>query len=181
MWARVHSWRLAAWVAKETVILGGRRPVRARQHFAELRERDPQLRALCLLDRDTGDTAPAPLRQLGPGLEVVAWPRRHVESYLLVPSAIRRSLRLPVHDRRVEQFFARHLPPLEDEAALRDFDAKALFTAHSVLARRLGRPVSPLRVARAMRAGEVHADVHELLDRMSVAARLAAPTWIVRS
>ena len=180
VWARVHSWSLAAWVARETVILGGRRPRRAHQHYLGLREREPRLRALCLLDGDAGEANSTSLPEPEPGLEIVTWPRRHVESYLLVPGAIRRGLRLPAHDRRVERFFARYLPPPEDEAALRRYNAKALFTAHSALSKWLGGPVSPLRVARAMRDGEIHRDVRELLERLGVASRRPTPVWIVR-
>src|SRR5690606_5273136 len=132
------------------------------EHFRTLRERDADARALCVLDRDT-EGAPRPRAVEEPGLEYFTWGRRHIESYLLVPGAIRRSLRLPDDDARVERFFREALPA--GETALGAIDAKPLFAVQGELQRLLGRPVRPVHVARAMFAGEIHADVRALLAR----------------
>jgi len=168
-WARRVSPALAATLADVTVILGGCRPARAAEHFRERRERDADVRGLCVLDRDA-DGAPRPRTVEEPGLAFFTWGRRHIESYLLVPDAIRRSLGLAADDARVERFFERELP--RDEAGLGAVDAKPLFAFQGELQRLLGRPVRPAQVARAMYAGEIHAHVHELFARVRAGAGL---------
>jgi hypothetical protein len=160
-WSKTRSRDLARWVAHETVILGGSQPQRAAEDFGRIRSDRAGFSALCLLDRDQGDLVLDSCQR--EGLAFFVWPRRHIESYLLVPTAIRRNLRLPARDRRVEDFFGREAP-LGDEKALREFDAKALFGPRGGLAEHFGRSVSSAHVARAMRADEFHGDVVRLLD-----------------
>jgi hypothetical protein len=162
-WAQRVSPALAELLGDVTVILGGCRPARAAEHFRELRERDASATGVCVLDRDA-EGAPRPRPVAEPGLEFFTWGRRHIESYLLVPAAIRRSLRLAADDVRVDRFFATQLP--RDEAALGAIDAKPLFAFRGELQQLLGRPVRPDHVARAMFAGEIHADVRALLLRV---------------
>ena len=169
-WAQRVSPALAETLADVTVILGGRQPARAVEHFRELRDRDADARGLCVLDRDV-EGAPRPAAPREPGLEFFTWSRRHIESYLLVPSAIRRSLRLADADGRVERFFERMLP--RDEAGLGAVDAKPLFAFQGELQQLLGRPVRPAQVARAMFAGEIHPDVRELFARVRAGVGLA--------
>ncbi len=161
-WAKTRSRDLSRWIARETVILGGSQPQRAADDFARKRADCVGFGALCLLDRDRGDHALGSCQRAG--LELFVWPRRHIESYLLVPGAVRRALRLPAKNRQVEDYFVRQLPGLADEDAFREFDAKALFGARGSLAERFGRSISSGQVARAMRAEELHADVVRLLD-----------------
>jgi len=161
-WAqRVHP-PLARAVAADAVILGGRQPERAALHFREVRDAAPGARGLCVLDRD-GGVADLELPEAQPGLEFHVWPRRHIESYLLVPEAIRRSLRLPAHDSRVDRACRRLLPPPGDEPAFRALDAKRLIAPEGELTRTLGFPLRPGRIARAMREDDLHPDVHALL------------------
>ena len=170
-WARAASAPLARALREAAVILGGRQPERAAAHFAEQRAVRPGLQGLCVLDRDGGDE-PAGISRLD-GLEVFTWSRRHIESYLLVPAAIRRSL--PGEDEaRVARLLRQHLPASDDERALRDLDAKRLLASHGPLARGLGRPLAPGRIARVMRPDELHADVAALLARLEVALLGAA-------
>jgi hypothetical protein len=170
-WAQRVSPALAETLSDATVILGGRQPARAAEHFRELREQDAEARGLCVLDRDA-DGAPQPRTVEEPGLEFYTWGRRHIESYLLVPAAIRRSLRLAADDARVDRFFARQLP--RDEAGLGAVDAKPLFAFQGELQRLLGRAVRPAQVARAMYAGEIHPDVRSLFARVRAVAGLDA-------
>jgi len=162
-WAHRMSPRLARALDAITVILGGRQPARAAEHFRELCTRYTTARGLCVLDRDADD-APRPPPVVAPGLDFFIWGRRHIESYLLVPAAIRRSLRLGPDDPRIERFFERAMP--RDEAGLGAIDAKPLFAFQGELQRLLGRPVRPAQVARAMFAGEIHADVRALFARV---------------
>jgi hypothetical protein len=146
-----------------TVILGGRQPARAVAHFRGLRARGEAERGLCVLDRD-GESGEPRLPEAEPGLAFFTWRRRHIESYLLVPDAIRRSARAPAELRIVRSLRAL-LPAADDEAALEDVDAKRLLARHGPLEQLLG-PLPPGRIARAMRPEELHADVWHLLERI---------------
>ena len=162
-WARAESAPLGRALNAAAVILGGRQPERAAAHFAEQREARPDLRGICVLDRDGG--APArPARQ--DGLEVFTWSRRHIESYLLVPAAIQRSLRVPDREGRATRLLRQHLPACDDERTLRELDAKRLLADSGPLARGLGEPLALGRIARVMRPDELHADVSALIARL---------------
>jgi len=162
-WAHRMSPRLGRSLDAVTVILGGRQPARAAEHFRKLCASHAAARGLCVLDRDADD-APRPPPVVELGLEFFTWGRRHIESYLLVPGAIRRSLKLPATDARVERFFRSALPASEEE--LGAVDAKPLFAFRGEFERLLGRAVRPIHVARAMHAGEIHADVLDVLARV---------------
>lgn len=172
-WARAVSVALAEAVRETAVILGGRQLARAAAHFAEASSERPGLQGLCILDRDRGDEPTSETQ----GLEVFTWSRRHIESYLLVPAAIQRALRLPEHDGRVSRLLRQHLPSTAAESTLRELDAKRLLAARGPLARALGQPLALGRIARAMRPEELHADVSGLLERLR--ARLLAPEAVV--
>jgi len=153
-------------LAHASVIMGGRQPARAVAHFRRVTGEASGARALCVLDRDDG-SAPGPLAPNAPGLEFFTWSRRHIESYLLVPAAIRRALRLPDADARIDRVLRDHLPALGDESAFRALDAKRLLGSNGVLPRALGCTIPLGQVARATRAEELHADVHALFGRLS--------------
>lgn len=144
----------------EAVILGGRRPERAIEHF---RGRAEGSRGLCLLDRD-GESPTHP--DGAEGLEFFTWGRRHIESYLLVPAAIRRALDLSPSDHRLEAALAAALPPPGDGAAWRQLDAKRLLADRGPLARALGRPLPLARIARCTRAEELDEDVRRVFERL---------------
>jgi hypothetical protein len=168
-WARRVAPPLARNIARASVILGGRQPARAASHFRALLDEAPATRGLCVLDRDGSGVADTP--DGPPGLEFFTWGRRHIESYLLVPGAIRRALRLPPDVGRVERSLQELLPAPDDEAALVDFDAKRLLARHGPLSRS-ARGATPSRIARAMRPDELHPDVLELFQRMRSALGL---------
>lgn len=168
-WARRVSPALARALADVTVILGGCQPARAAGHFRDVRGQHPEARGLVVLDRDA-DGAPRPRAVPEPGLEYFTWARRHIESYLLVPEAIRRSLRLPPDDARIERFFRAAMP--SDEVGLGTIDAKRLFAVRGQLEQLVGRTVRPAAVARAMRTEELHRDALDLLARLREALDL---------
>jgi hypothetical protein len=168
-WARWTSGGLVDAVERSLVILGGRQPARAALHFQELRRAAPRARGVCILDRD--DHSGLAALPVEPGLEFFTWSRRHIESYLLVPRAILRSAGLAPRDRRLRRIVEHHLPALEDEAALREVNAKALLADTGALARELGRRIPPGRIARAMERGDLHPDVIDLLARIDGALR----------
>lgn len=164
-WIQRRSPGLARAIGQAWRILGGRRPGRAVTDFRGVRAQAAGARGLCVLDRD-GDAGGQPAEAAEPGLEFFTWSRRHIESYLLVPEAIRRSLRLPPHDQRVARFFERHLPGADDESALCEIDAKRVLAREGPLARAVGRSVPAGRIARSMHESELHADIQELLQRL---------------
>ena len=163
-WAHRLIPQRASRVLGGAVILGGRQPVRALEHFERHLARVPGARALCVLDRDDG--AAEPPDPNGFELEFFTWSRRHIESYLIVPAAIRRALGLPEHDRRIERAIERHLPDPGDEAAWQALDAKRLLAPQGPLPRALGQALPLSRIARATRESELHPDVHALFARV---------------
>jgi len=162
---------------RDSVILGGRQPGRALDHFRGARRGG---RAVCILDRDDGE-APLP-RASDEGIEFFTWSRRHIESYLLVPGAIRRALGLSEDDRRIRRLFEVELPEDSDEGAWCALDAKRMLGPKGALPRLLGRPLPLARIARVTREGELHADVHALFDRfrLELGVRSLLPPRVVR-
>lgn len=174
-WAFRLSPSLASALEPVSVILGGCQPLRAAEHFRAQRAERGAARALCVLDADR-ERRPLPERAHEPGLEFFTWGRRHIESYLLVPEAICRAARAAPDEPRLARWFERALPAPDDEEAFAELDAKAFFAHHGALQRLFGRPVRPAQVARAMRRGELHADVCALFDRLREGLGLDAAT-----
>jgi hypothetical protein len=158
-----------------SVILGGRRPKRAVDHFRSAGGLDAGLIGVCVLDRDHGNQPP--IADSGaPGLELFTWGRRHIESYLLVPAAIQRTLRrIPADDRRIRRAIEAALPGSVDETAYGQIDAKRLLGPKGELPRVVGQPISVQRVARATREDELHPDVHRLFDRLREGLGISHP------
>ncbi len=176
-WARGHAHALGAAVRSAAVILGGRQPARAHQHLAGIRAGGVDASGLCILDPDLDGVA------LGDGeasLPVFVWSRRHIESYLLVPDAILRSSGAEDRDGRLRRALRECLPSADDEAQLRQVDAKALLAANGPVADRLGGAPSASRIARAMRPSELHGDVIELLGRLEGIFGLSTPEVTTR-
>lgn len=170
-WASLVSRDLARRVFRNAVILGGRRPARAVEHFLGLRSQGERkagsLRGICVLDRD--GRVEDVVAEKPEGLEFFTWPRRHIESYLLVPSAMRRCMRMGPRDSRVGELLG-DLPRNGSEEVLRSLDAKRLLADKSALARELGTLLSPARIADCMNRGDLHGDVLTLLERMQTVA-----------
>jgi len=164
-WAYRLQPTLARRILSGAVILGGRQPQRALMDFRRRGGGRDGRRGLCILDRDDGANHATPDEQ-EQGLEFFTWSRRHIESYLLVPAALRRALCLPESDSQFGRIVARHLPRAGDEPAFRKVDAKRLLGPNGVLPRTLGRPVPLSGVARATRENELHRDVHDLFARL---------------
>jgi len=181
IWARRIAHDLARALEGCVVIMGGRQPARAADHFDGIRRTTPDATGLVVLDRDhhheaEGWPADTPL-------DLYTWPRRHIESYVLVPAAIRRAAGCAPDDPRVDRVLGEHLVRGEEGRALADLDAKRLLAAKGPLARELGQALSTADIARCMRADELHGDVVELLDRTRVALGLerSEPEIVVRS
>jgi hypothetical protein len=181
IWARRVSHGLARSLESCVVIMGGRQPERAAEHFARVQAGRDGASGLVVLDRDHHD--PAHDWAHGESLDLFTWPRRHIESYVLVPTAIRRAVGSAPDDPRVERLLAEHLPAADDDDAFLEVDAKRLLAAKGPLARGLGQPLSTADIARCMRLDELHDDVLGVLERVGAALGHAGggPEIVVRS
>ncbi len=173
---RLFAGKLSPQLAREmdpcVRILGGRRPRRAAELFRRLvgdggKESSRFATGLCVLDRDDsrdrGEIFPEE-----PSLEFFVWSLRHIESYLLVPGAIRRCLEGLARDSQLERCVEELLPDPSDESALRALDAKRLLGAPGPLAKILGRPLHPREIVRCMSPSDVHEDVRGVLTAVRI-------------
>ena len=178
-WARRLAPSLARALDSCVVILGGRQPARALEHFSEKAATCPGLRGLCVLDRD-GQSGEPVIADAAAGLEFFTWPRRHIESYLLVPAAMRRAAARGSDKFRLERALAEHLP--NDESELLTLHAKKLLAPKGAFAREAGSHLKPSDVARRMRVEEIHHDVRALIERLREAVQPDAspPPLVVR-
>lgn len=177
IFAAKQSPALARAMDSSMQILGGRRPARAVELFRRMGGEEGSAtgeapaRGVCVLDRDESHEM-RDRKLCEPGLDFFIWGRRHIESYLLVPSAIRRCLGLSGDDSRVARLLGSHLPDPEDEGACRSIDAKRLLAPTGPIARTLGWGPRPRDVARHMSATELHPDVKRLLAHIHQALHL---------
>ena len=165
IWGRRVSRRVARQLESRIVILGGRRPERARDHFRAMSAGGGPGRGLVVLDRDHHEPV-EPLSHLEPGLEIFTWQRRHIESYLLVAPAIRRALRHAVDPHLLDRLIADCVPPAHDEEACKQANAKEILGSKGPLARSAGGRLSPASVARSMRLEEFHPEILALYERI---------------
>jgi len=218
-WARRIDPGLSRCIERSTVILGGRRPARAIADFQKRGGAEAGYRGLVVLDRDdlphtgsidanfaaskTRTLPPAdgsnPSRRRDEGLEVFVWSLRHIESYLLVPAAIRRMLRLAADARTVDRFIeinhandATSVTPSESpEPSMAgggttrlhgSLHAKRVIGAGGSLSQALGVELRAGDIARAMRVEDLHGDVHNLFDRIGTLSGLATrgPEVVIR-
>lgn len=188
-WARRVDRGLARCIERNTVILGGRRPARAVADFQKRGGTAAGYRGLIVLDRD--DHAQTASTQRDEGLDIFIWSLRHIESYLLVPAAIRRMLRLAADDRTVERFIETNASdgavdvstnPNTANTARGSLDAKRLLGAGGSLSRALGAELRAGDIARAMRIEDLHGDVRRLFDQIGRLSGLAVdgPEVVIR-
>jgi len=171
-WARRVDGELGRCIEQSAVILGGRQPARAVADFRKRGGAEAGLSGLVVLDRDHHDEAPSPPEESG--LDLFVWSLRHIESYVLVPAAIRRLLRLDADDRRIERFFEEHVA--------HSVHAKRVLGAGGSLSEMLGAELRASEIARAMRTDELHGDIHDLFREIGTRVGLPSrhPEVIVR-
>ena len=173
---------MARAVERHSVLLGGRQPARAIECHRRLCREYGAVRALCVLDRD-GLPEPAETTGDEPGLEFFTWPRRQIESYLLVPEAILRCLPHPDTRGVVERLIRGLVPDARDEDAFREVDAKRLLSERGPLRSGMesetGSGFEPSRIARLMRETELHEDVRAVLARLQAGFGLLEPEFYV--
>ncbi len=209
-WARRIDSSLTRCIEQNTVILGGRRPARAVEDFQKRGGLAAGYSGLIVLDRDdhprvdsepvfrdlfSKDESPAlgevivrPERKgtvtSEAGLELFVWSLRHIESYLLVPEAIRRMLGLEADDRRIERSIgATPSDPSPGATHETSLHAKRILGSGGSLSEALGTELRAGEIARAMRPEEFHGDVRMLFDRIGMLSGLTvrAPEVVIRS
>lgn len=184
-WAKRLDPALARCIEEKTVILGGKQPARAISDFRKRGGEKTGVSGLIVLDRDEhGHSDHDEVRSVASqvGLELFVWSLRHIESYLLVPDAIRRVLNLDREDRRVEDLI-RHQEAVEasrgssaaDSGGLGEISvhAKRILGANGALAEALGAEMKAGEIARAMRREDLHEDVFALFERVQKLSGLA--------
>ena len=180
-WARRLEPATARCIERSTVILGGRQPARAVRDFRKRGGAAEGWSGLVVLDRDHHEgEADAADGAAGPGaergLELFVWSLRHIESYVLVPSAIRRVLGSGVDPAVVDRLVGHHATPGEpasiDVGAAGEpregLHAKRMLGAGGALSEALGVELRAGEIARAMRLGEIHDDVRALIRRIGL-------------
>ena len=100
------------------------------------------------------------------GLEVFVWGLRHIESYLLVPAALRRVLRVAKDDVRVERALADEVGRELIGSGADSLHAKRILGAGGSLSEALGTELRAGDIARAMRPEDLHDDIRTLLTRI---------------
>ena len=186
-WARRAEPGLSRCIEDNTVILGGRRIAKTQEDFRKRGGAGVGLTGLVVLDRDdhAAEHEIAHVASDEHGLEVFIWSLRHIESYLLVPAALKRLLRVPVDDPRVELALAVHLAgPVAGEAAdSGSLHAKRILGAGGSLSEALGTELRAGEIARAMRSEDLHEDVWALFERIGrLSGRVApGPEVVIRS
>lgn len=163
--------------------LGGRKPELAKKHFWGLTAYSDGVSGICLLDRNNksyNDAIEEAKRYTGNGLDFYIWRRRHIESYLLVPPAIKRVAGL--EERLVDEFLIEQLLPADfnyvndNPPVLLDFPTKSvvfgLYNRQPApdeavpLAERLAGwcELTPELIASELTEDELHNDVKVFLD-----------------
>jgi hypothetical protein len=126
--------------------------------------------------RHSSAGGPSPASKL-PRLEFVVWNRRQIESYLMVPPAIRRCIAKdradPRDDSRIDRMLETWLPDPGNEDAFRKLDAKKVLGHRGPIANFLGRPLRAQEIVRSMTPLDIHSDVKDVLAR--VRDQLASP------
>jgi hypothetical protein len=167
-------------------ILGGRQPDRAAELFGQLVDQAEAdagevPRGLCILDRDDPDrwksSYPKNFDPEASKLEFVVWRRRQIESYLLVPRAIRGCLAKHRNDPQLDRLLDSWLPDPSDESEFRKLNAKRVLGARGPIASYLGRPLRAREIVRSMTPLEIHDDIKEVLARVrdQLGARVTTP------
>ena len=187
-WARRAEPALARCIERQTIILGGRRPARALADFRKRSQSTSRLRGLVVLDRDERDSEEEEDSGLSEEsrLELFVWSLRHIESYLLVPAAIRRVVGVPKDDLRVDRALADQIARekrVQGHAAPGGVHAKRILGAGGSLSEALGQELRAGDIARAMRGVELHDDVRTLFRRMGALSGLVetGPEVVIRA
>jgi hypothetical protein len=148
----------------------------AKRHFQSLRMAKPDIKGLCMLDRDAADLTS--VRNVPAGMTTRNWKRYEIENYLLIPDLLKRfvhqettPLLSQADERIIDEEFAANFPAqidyLGDIAALRDLKASDFIVE---LFRKTSKPL-PKRdlymLATISRRNEIHPEVGAMLDAVA--------------
>ena len=148
----------------------------AKRHFQSLRLAKPEIKGLCILDRDADDGVS--IRGMPEGMSVRTWNRYEIENYLLIPELLKRFVRqdqeplfCQTDERRIDDEFAANFPArvdyLGDLAALRDLKASDFIVG---LMSQTSRPLAKrdlYMLAALSRPDEIHPDVVAMLGAIA--------------
>jgi hypothetical protein len=150
----------------------------ANRHFFALRAAYPDIRGVCLLDRDKDGSAPPVERR--DNLLVLRWNRYEIENYLVVPEAIARFCEQPEPNlftiamaRQAKEYLQTHLPPLFEQDAGDPDCLRELKASEDILLplfEHIGKPMAKkdlYQLAAVMTPEEVHPEIKEKLDLMA--------------
>ncbi|OGK93230.1 MAG: hypothetical protein A2X50_10710 [Candidatus Rokubacteria bacterium GWF2_70_14] len=151
----------------------------AKRHFSSLRLAEPEIRGLCILDRDREQGTED--QDAPPGLEIVRWPRYEIENYLLNPAILKRLLDRPVDlfstgtleaDRKVvDEAFAGNFPAgidwLGPAPVLSDLKGSNFLVGVLARTTRALQKAELYMLAAKSAASEIHGDVGRMLDRVA--------------
>ncbi len=209
-WARRFDPGVARCIESNTVILGGRQPARAQADFRKRGGGNGGLKGLVVLDRDDHPISPVgsnggaslevvdvahaagSVHALESGLEIFVWSLRHIESYLLVPAAIRRVLGAEAEEGHVDRILTEFAQSEADRRVVAATDAtanrgsvhaKRILGAGGSLSEALGAPLRAGEIARAMRSEELHDDIRAVFGRIATLAGLpgSGPEVVIRA
>jgi hypothetical protein len=159
----------------------------AKRHFQALRLAQPDIRGLCLVDRDIGESSAG---DMPAGLGLHRWRRYEIENYLLIPGILKRFVR-----RQEDLFTTSHV--VDDEALidrefaanfpagidfLRDIPALQDLKASDFIVNLLSHTAFPLpkrdlyMLAKLMQPAELHPDINAALDAVARIAPQRAPS-----
>lgn len=146
----------------------------ARRHFSCLRMVHPQIRGLCILDRN--DQPLVSDTEAASGLRLMQWKRYEIENYLLNPASLKRFVRgetsqSTVDEQIIDNEFKRNFPPtidfLSDLPAIRDLKASD-FLVDILSGTSRAIPKKDLfMIAKVMEPSEIHTDVRNVLDAIA--------------
>jgi len=151
-----------------------------KQLFLQLKQEIPELKAISIRDRDDQEINQVDVETLRdksfsathPDLSLRIWRRRHIENYLLLPSAIARASGHPLGD--VEAFMTTHAIVVPANFIARDVAAVMLDARGKEITQKGANcvkavfRVSPLEIASAMTAEEIPEDVKAILSQISL-------------
>ena len=170
IFAKRESRELSKGVNASAIILGGRQPLRARNHFKLKIRKHESIRALCILDRDDPvEICP----DSETGLEFFVWRRRHIESYLLVPRALAFALASRETSHELEKVIKREIPSNLEDEDFETLDAKRLLGVKGPIARVIGKKPDLGRIARNIRTEELHPDVVRVLEKIRLGLNIS--------
>ncbi|TAU90993.1 ATP-binding protein [Rhizobium leguminosarum] len=146
--------------------------------FLQLQSEVPGLKAISIRDRDDQSLETVALENLRDkstsspheDMSIRVWRRRHIENYLLCPTAIARATEQPLAD--INEVIALHALTIPDNFTSKDVAAALLDARGKEITQKHGDSfkskfgIAPIKIAEAMQPEEVCEDVIELVNQI---------------